>query len=88
MCRATNQRRWYLKRSGGFAKLQLLPPYSPFLNPAEWLWRKGRASIRRTFRRPAEIYNRRNAMLVCESLKIRFNPRNILFRNLDGMFLT
>ena len=52
------------------------------MNPAEWLWRNGRAEIRRIFRRPARSYFRRRVMLVYESLEITFDPRNILFRNL------
>lgn len=42
--------RRYLERNGGLVKLLFLPPYSPFLNPAEWLWRKGKTKIRRMFR--------------------------------------
>lgn len=73
----------YLKKNNNFVKLIFLPPYSPFLNPAEWLWRNGKAKIRRTFRRPAKSYFRRKIMLVYESLEIKFDPRNILFRNLN-----
>ena len=59
-----------------------MPPYSPFLNPAEHLWWE-KARIRRTFKRPAKSYFRRKVMLVCESLEVTFDPRNILFRDLD-----
>lgn len=59
---------------------------SPFLNPAEWLWRNGKVWIRRTLRRPAKSYFRRKVTFVCESPVIRFKPRNILFRNLDKIF--
>ena len=52
------------------------------MNPAEWLWRNGKAKIRRIFRRPAKSYFRRRVMLVYESLEIMFDPRNILFRDL------
>ena len=62
------------------SELVFLPPYSPFLNPAEWLWRNGKAKIRRTFRRPAKSYSERKVMLVYESLEIKFDPRNNLFR--------
>ncbi|MCE2509089.1 MAG: transposase [Nitrosopumilaceae archaeon] len=72
----------YLKKNNDFVKLIFLPPYSPFLNPVEWMWRNGKAEIRRTFRRPARSYFRK-VMLVYESLEIKFNPRNILFRDLD-----
>ena len=44
--------------------------------------------MRRTFRLPAKSYFRRKVMLVSESLEIIFNPCNILFRNLDELFLT
>ncbi len=74
--------RRYLEENDDFVKLIFLPSYSPFLNPAEWLWRSGKAEIRRIFRRPARSYFRRNVMLVCESLEITFDPRNILFRDL------
>ena len=74
--------RRYLEENDDF-KLIFLPPYSPFLNPAEWLWRNGKAKIRRIFRRPARSYFRRRVMLVYESLEITFEPRNILFRDLD-----
>lgn len=80
--------RRYLERNGGSVKLLFLPQYSPFLNPAEWLWRKGKTKIRRTFRRPAKSYFGWKVMLVYESLETRFNPRNILFRNLDKIFPT
>ena len=33
----------YLKKNSDFIKLIFLPPYSPFLNPAEWLWFNGKA---------------------------------------------
>ena len=33
--------RRYLEKSDDFIKLIFLPAYSPFLNPAEWLWRNG-----------------------------------------------
>ena len=75
--------RRYLEKNDDFVKLIFLLPYSPFLNPAEWLWRNGKAKIRRTFRRPAKSYFRRKVMSVYESLEIEFDPRNILFRNLD-----
>ena len=75
--------RRYLEENGDFVKLIFLPPYSPFLNPAEHLWREGKARLRRTFRRPARSYFRRKVMLVYESLEITFDPRNILFRDLS-----
>ena len=75
--------RRYLSKNDDFVKLIFLPPYCPFLNPAEWLWRNGKARIRRTFRRPAKSYFRRKVMSVYESLEIKFDPRNILFRDLD-----
>ena len=74
--------RRYLEDNDDFVKLIFLPPYSPFLNPAEHLWREGKAILRRTFRRPAKSYFRRKVMLVYESLEITFDPRNILFRDL------
>ncbi len=73
----------YLKKNSDFIKLIFLPPYSPFLNPAEWLWLNGKARIRRTFKRPAKRYFRRKIMRIYESLEIKFDPRSILFRNLD-----
>ena len=73
----------YLKKNNNFVKLIFLPLYSPFLNPAEWLWLNGKARIRRTFRRPAKRHFRGKIMRICESLEIKFEPRNILFRNLD-----
>ncbi len=79
----SNRVKRYLKKNNNFVKLIFLPPYSPFLNPAEWLWLNGKARIRRTFRRPAKRYFRRKIMLIYESLEIKFDPRNILFRNLD-----
>ena len=75
--------RRYLEDNDNFVNLIFLPPYSPFLNPAEWLWCNGKMEIRRIFRRPARSYFRRNSMLVYESLEITFDPRNVLFRNLD-----
>ena len=42
--------RLHLKKSDDFAKRGFLPPYSPFLNSAEWLWRSGKMKIRRIFR--------------------------------------
>ena len=74
--------RRYLEKNDDFVKLIFLPSYSPFLNPAEWLWRNGKAEIRRIFRRPARSYFRRKVMLVYGSLEITFDPRNILFRDL------
>ena len=74
--------RRHLEKNDNFVKLTFLPPYSPFLNPVEWLWRSGKMKIRRIFRRPARIYLRRRVMLVYESLEITFDPRNILFRDL------
>ena len=38
--------------------------------------------IRRIFRRPAKSYFRRKIMSAYESLEIKFEPRNILFRDL------
>lgn len=58
--------RRYLEDNDDFVKLIFLPPYSPFLNPAEHLWREGKAILRRTFRRPAKSYFRRKVMLVYE----------------------
>ncbi len=66
-----------------FAKLTFLPPSSPFLNPAEWPWRSGRAGIRSTSGRSAKNHFRRKAVPVYESLETKFEPRNILFRSLD-----
>ena len=80
--------RRYLEESDDFVKLIFLPPYSLFLNPAEWLWRNGKAEIRRIFRRPARSYFRRKVMLVYESLEITFDPRNILFRDLGKILPT
>lgn len=80
--------RRYLKRNGGFAKLLFLPPYSPFLNPGEWFWRRGKTKIHGTFRRTAKNYFRRKVMLVYESFEIRFNPRDIPSKNLDKIFST
>ena len=77
--------RRYLEKNEDFIKLIFLPPY---LNPAEWLWRNGKAILRRTFRRPAKSYFRRKVMLVYKSLEITFDPRNILFRNLDKIYST
>ena len=42
----------------------------------------------RTFRQPAKSYFRRKVMLVYESLEMTFNPRDILFTNLDKIFPT
>lgn len=75
--------RRYLEENDNFVNLIFLLPYSPFLNSVEWLWCNGKVEIRRIFRRPARSYSRRNSMLVYESLEITFDPRNILFRNLD-----
>lgn len=85
-CCATNWGRWYLKRSGGFVRLLLLPLYSSFLNPAGWWWHKSKARIRMAFRLSAKLYFRQKVMLVYELFEIRFNPRNILFRNLERCF--
>ena len=74
--------RRYLEENDDFAKLAFLPPYSPFLNPAERMWRRGKTRIRCIFRRPARGYFRRKIMSVYESLEITFDPRNILFRDL------
>ena len=74
--------RRYLEDDDDFAKVIFLLPYSPFLNPAEWLWRNGKARIRRTFRRPARIYFRREVMSVCESLELKLDSRTIMLRNL------
>lgn len=78
--------RRYLEENDDFVKLIFLPPYSPFLNPAEYLWRDGKVRLRRTFRRPARSYFRRKVMFVYESLEITFDPRNILFRSLDKLY--
>lgn len=75
--------RRYREENDDFVKLTFLPPYSPFLNPAEWLWRSGKTKIRRIFKRPARSYFRQKVMLVYESLEITFEPRNILFRDLS-----
>ena len=75
--------RRYLEKSDDFIKLMFLSAHSPFLNPSKWLWRNGKAEMRRTFRRPAKSYFRRKIMSVYESLEITLDPRNILFRNLD-----
>lgn len=40
------------------------------------------------FRQPTTSYFRRKVMLVYESLEIIFNPRDILFKNLDKIFPT
>ena len=80
--------RRYLERNDDFVRLTFLPPYSPFLNPAEWLWRRGKMKIRRISRRPAKSYFRRKVMLVYESLEITFDPRNILFRDLGKILPT
>ena len=70
-----------MQQNRDFLRLIFLPPYSPFLNPAEHLlWEK---RLRRTFRRPAKSYFRWKIMLVYESLEITFDPRNILFRDLS-----
>ena len=53
------------------------------MNPARWLWRSGKAKIRRIFKRPAKRYFRRKIMSVYESLEIKFEPRNILSKDLD-----
>ena len=74
--------RRYLEKNDDFVKLIFLPSYSPFLNPAEWLWRSGKAEIRRIFRRPARSHSRRKVMPVHGSLEITFDPRNILSRDL------
>ena len=75
--------RRYFEENDDFVRLIFLPPYSLFLNQTEWLWRNGKAEIRRVFRRPTKSYFRRRVMLVYESLEIKFDPRNILFRDLD-----
>ena len=80
--------RRYLEENDDFVRLIFLPPYSPFLNPAEWLWRNGKVKIRRIFRRPARSYFRRKVMLVYESLEITFDPSNILFRDLSKILPT
>ena len=77
--------RRYIEENSDFVRLIFLPPYSPFLNPAEWLWRSDKAKIRRIFRRPVRSYFRRKVMLVYESLEITFDPRNILSRDLGKM---
>ncbi len=38
----SNRVKRYLKKNNNFVKLIFLPPYSPFLNPAEWLWLNGK----------------------------------------------
>ena len=40
----------YLEKNADFGKFTSLPPYSPFLNSAEWLWRSGKMKMRRVFR--------------------------------------
>ena len=80
--------RRYLEENDDLVRLIFLPPYSPFLNPAEWLWRNGKAEIRRIFRRPAKSYFRRKVMLVYESLEITLDPSNILFRDLRKILPT
>ena len=40
------------------------------------------------FRQLTKSYFRRKVMLVYESLEIIFNPRGILFKNLDRVFPT
>ena len=82
----TKRVRRHLEENGDSVRLMFLPPYSPFFNPAEWLWLDGKAILRRTFRRPARSYFRRKGMLVYESLEINFNLRDILFRNLDKLY--
>ncbi len=67
-----------LEGSDDLIRLLFLPPYSPFLNPAEWLWRSGKAEMRRIFRRPARSHSRRRVMPVYESLEMTFDPRSIL----------
>ena len=52
--------RRHLEENSDFVRRIFLPPYSPFLNPAEHLWRVGKARLCRTFRRPAKSYFRRN----------------------------
>ncbi|MBI1658856.1 MAG: transposase [Thaumarchaeota archaeon] len=79
--------RRHLEKNNDFIRLMFLQPYSPFLNPAEWLWRSSKTKIRRISRLPAKSYFRRKIMLVYESLEIKFDPRNILFRDLDKMLL-
>lgn len=37
--------RRYLEENDDFVRLIFLPPYSPFLNPTEGLWRNGKAKI-------------------------------------------
>ena len=75
--------RRYLKKNDDFVKLIFLPPYLPFLNPAELLWRKGKAKIRRTFRRLAKSYFRRKIISVYESFEITLDSHNTLFRDLS-----
>ena len=53
------------------------------MNPAEWLWRNGRAGIRSTSGWSAKNHFRRKAVHVHESPEIKFEPHDILFRSLD-----
>lgn len=64
----------------------ILSSHSPFLNPAEWLWCKSKARIRRTLRRPVESYFRRKVIPVYKSFAISFNSRDILFITLERYF--
>ena len=77
--------RRYLEENDDFVRLIFLPPYSPFLNPAEWPWRSGKTKIWRIFRRPAKSCFKRKIMSVYKSLEIKFELRNIMFRDLDNL---
>ena len=75
----------YVESRNGNVVLCFLPPYSPFLNPAEALWKYGKGIIRRMLHPPPggamqcimDVYN----AYVCG-----FDPRNILFRNVGRLY--
>ncbi len=68
----------YLEKNNDFVKRIFLPLSSPFLNPAEHLWREGKARLYRMFRLLARSYFRRKVILVYESLEITFEPRYLV----------
>ena len=75
----------YVESHNGNLKLYFLPPYSPFLNPAEAIWKYGKRAIRQ-MRPPPPGESRQCIMSVYNLYECGFNPRNILFRNVGRLY--
>ena len=76
----------YVESRGGRVKLIFLLPYTPFLNPAENLWRRGKALMRRARRAPPPSRARWHILALYRTIIIEFNPLNILLRRLDSLY--